>query len=85
MSAENLPPQAQSTTQLLRRLIELLHEAHTTPPDDNPLQTVQGRVAAYGRLRERGFTRKQAAWHVGVCIETARRYEIRLRNQKENA
>lgn len=81
MTGEHLPPEAQSTTQLLRRLIELLHEAHATPPDENPLQSVQGRVAAYGRLRERGFTRKQAARQVGVCIETARRYEKRL---KEN-
>lgn len=68
-----------STEALLRDLIAALHRAYTDPADDAPLSTADGRAAAYARLRDRGFTRKQAAWQVGVGLETARRYEHRLR------
>lgn len=69
-----------TTDALLRDLIAALHRAYTDPADDDPLSTADGRAAAYARLRDRGFTRKQAAWQVGVGLETARRYEHRLRD-----
>lgn len=67
-----------TTEALLRDLIAALHAAYTEPADNDPLSTADGRAAAYARLRDRGFTRKQAAWHVGVGLETARRYGHRL-------
>lgn len=72
-------PRGQSTEQLLARLIAALHSAYTAPSDDDPLSTADGRAAAYVRLLERGFSRKDAAWHVGVCVGTGRRYEKRLK------
>jgi hypothetical protein len=68
-----------ATEALLRDLIAALHKAYTEPSDNDPLSTADGRAAAYGRLREHGFTRKRAAWEVGVGLETARRYENRLK------
>ncbi|WP_242890188.1 hypothetical protein [Actinomadura litoris] len=81
----NTGPRPSTVERLLRDLIAALHAAYTAPSDDDPLSTADGRAAAYVRLRERGFTRKQAAWQVGVCVETGRRYETRIRNQKEHA
>lgn len=73
-----------TTAELLDQLITAIHTAYTTPPDIDPLRTIHGRVAAYGRLRDRGYTRKQAAHQVGVCYETARRYDIRLSQHTES-
>jgi hypothetical protein len=70
---------------LLRQLIAALHAAYTTPPDEEPLRTASGRLAAYARLRERGFSIRQAARHVGVRPDSGYRYEARLRQQKETA
>lgn len=66
----------------LTQLIAALHAAFTTPPDDDPLRTVQGRVAAFGRLRDHGYSIREAAWHVGVCRGSGHRYEALLRQQR---
>lgn len=75
-------PGRPTVAELLAALIATLHAAYETPPDRAPLQTIQGRIAVYGRLRERGFTREQAAREVCVSHETARRYETRIKAQK---
>lgn len=68
---------------LLADLVAALASLYTAPPDENPLQTRQGRLAAYGRLRERGLSRKEAAWHVGVGVETGYRYDQILRERRQ--
>lgn len=73
--------EAKTTEELLRDLIAVLAAAYTTPSDADPLSTADGRAAAYLRLRERGFSRKDAAWQVGVGVETGRRYEHRFEDK----
>jgi hypothetical protein len=87
LEAERARPDrpGQTTQELLARLVATLAKVFTTPPDDDPLRSVEGRVAAYGRLREHGLSRATAAMHVGVSKETARRYENRLASRREDA
>lgn len=66
----------------LTPLIAALHSAFTTPPDDDPLRTVQGRVAAYCRLRDRGYSSRESAWRVGLSRGSGYRYEL-LRKQAQ--
>lgn len=65
----------------LMELIAALHAAFTTPPDENPLRTVQGRVQAFAQLREHGYTIRESAWHVGLSHGSGYRYE-QLRKQR---